>query len=420
MFLVVMMVGILALTADVLAEAKNEVTLNFKGGIVRDGYVEYDKVAKLQLFKDDVLVNDITDMMVLDLNEAAYKFVIQDISSGETGNISGNVSVKLNINGWYYPINEATGSGTDSTFKLQTSEFSGTLAIKLERKGVAVNTKVENVYDDISIKNKIDLTEGKGFVIDFAKSDELTEALKLFADLEKTLYYKKVNDGLELTDSESEAVIKIVGNKDENKAILTAVNVGTKKSEVFKGLHTKYTGSKLNFDGAAGSILNETRTDYYTRCKYEFNFQYVKEEVSPKEYKFTEGANQIYVIDESQNAIFRIDADFSLFDGKVYIDDALLDAKNYQAESGSTVIILNKEYVDTLSDGEHTIKVEFSDSGSATTKFEAKAKQVNTEKSENITNPQTGDNIGTYIVLSIVSVLGIAATMMINKKKREN
>ena len=420
MFLVVMMVGILALTADVLAEAKNEVTLNFKGGIVRDGYVEYDKVAKLQLFKDDVLVNDITDMMVLDLNEAAYKFVIQDISSGETGNISGNVSVKLNINGWYYPINEATGSGTDSTFKLQTSEFSGTLAIKLERKGVVVNTKVENVYDDISIKKKIDLTEGKGFVIDFAKSDELTEALKLFADLEKTLYYKKVNDGLELTDSESEAVIKIVGNKDENKAILTAVNVGTKKSEVFKGLHTKYTGSKLNFDGAAGSILNETRTDYYTRCKYEFNFQYVKEEVSPKEYKFTEGANQIYVIDESQNAIFRIDADVSLFDGKVYIDDALLDAKNYQAESGSTVIILNKEYVDTLSDGEHTIKVEFSDSGSATTKFEAKAKQVNTEKSENITNPQTGDNIGTYIVLSIVSVLGIAATMMINKKKREN
>lgn len=420
MFLVVMMVGILALTADVLAEAKNEVTLNFKGGIVRDGYVEYDKVAKLQLFKDDVLVNDITDMMVIDLNEAAYKFVIQDISSGETGNISGNVSVKLNINGWYYPINEATGSGTDSTFKLETSEFSGTLAIKLERKGVVVNTKVENVYDDISIKKKIDLTEGKEFVIDFAKSDELTEALKLFADLEKTLYYKKVNDGLELTDSESEAVIKIVGNKDENKAILTAVNVGTKKSEVFKGLHTKYTGSKLNFDGAAGSILNEIRTDYYTRCKYEFNFQYVNEEVSPKEYKFTEGANQIYVIDESKNAIFRIDADFSLFDGKVYIDDALLDAKNYQAESGSTIIILNKEYVDTLSVGEHTIKVEFSDSGSATTKFEAKVKQVNTEKLENITNPQTGDNIGTYIVLSIVSVLGIAATMMINKKKREN
>lgn len=33
----------------------------------------------------------------------------------------------------------------------------------------------------------------------------------------------------------------------------------------------------------------------------------------------------------------------------------------------------------------------------------------------------TGDNISTYIILSIISVLGIAATVVINnKKKREN
>lgn len=212
-----------------------------------------------------------------------------------------------------------------------------------------------------------------------------------------------------------------MGNRSENKAILTAVNVGTKKSEVFKGFHMQFTGSALDYDDLDGGIILETRYDYYTRCKYEFTFQYVKEEVSPKEYKFTEGANQIYTIDESKNAIFRIDADFSLFDGKLYIDGILVDAKNYKAVSGSTVITLNKEYVDTLSVGEHTIKVEFSDGGSATTKFEVKAKQVNTEKTEDITNPQTGDNIGTYIILSIILVLGIATTVVINnKKKREN
>lgn len=73
------------------------------------------------------------------------------------------------------------------------------------------------------------------------------------------------------------------------------------------------------------------------------------------------------VFAKSKNAIFRIDADFSLFDGKLYIDGILVDAKNYKAESGSTVITLNKECVDTLSVGEHTIKVEFSDNGSAST-----------------------------------------------------
>ena len=418
MLLLVFMIGIFAFTTNVFAESKNEVTLNFKDGTIHDGYVEYSKIGKVQLFKGDELVTNISNNMIIDLNEADYEFVIQEIPAEDTGSVVGPAPVKLNINDWYYAT---TTLNSKVIFKLESSKFSGTLDVKLVRTRTVVNTTVKNVYNDISSKGVIDLTGGQEYVIDFSKDDELTNGLKSFADLDKTLYYKRDNEGLLATDNESEAVIKIVGNKSENKAILTAVNVGTKKSEVFKGFHTKYTGSALNYDGTDGGIINETRTDYYTRCTYEFTFQYVKEEVSPKEYKFTEGANQIYTIDESKNAIFRIDADFSLFDGKLYIDGILVDAKNYKAESGSTVINLNKEYVDTLSIGEHTIKVEFNDGGSATTKFEVKAKQVNTEKTEDITNPQTGDNIGTYIILSIISVLGIATTIVINnKKEREN
>ena len=423
MLLLVFMIGIFAFITNVFAESKNEVTLNFKGGTIHDGYVEYDKIAKVQLFKGEDLVADISNNMVIDLNEAEYKFVVEEI---EDTSVSGaNTPIKLNINNWYYPMTKIEGE-TKSTFKLDSSKFSGTLDVKFVRIGIAINTTVKNIYNDISSKGVVDLTNGQEYVIDFSKTDELTEGLKSFADLDKTLYYQVFNGSLLVTDNASVAVIKIVGNRSENKAILTAVNVGTKKSEVFKGFHMQFTGSALDYDDldgdiANGEIVHETRYDYYTRCTYEFTFQYVKEEVIPKEYKFTEGANQIYTIDESKNAIFRIDADFSLFDGKLYIDGILVDAKNYKAVSGSTVITLNKEYVDTLSVGEHTIKVEFSDGGSATTKFEVKAKQVNTEKTENITNPQTGDNIGTYIILSIISVLGIATTVVINnKKKREN
>ena len=423
MLLLVFMIGIFAFITNVFAESKNEVTLNFKGGTIHDGYVEYDKIAKVQLFKGEDLVADISNNMVIDLNEAEYKFVVEEI---EDTSVSGaNTPIKLNINNWYYPMTKIEGE-TKSTFKLDSSKFSGTLDVKFVRIGIAINTTVKNIYNDISSKGVVDLTNGQEYVIDFSKTDELTEGLKSFTDLDKTLYYQVFNGSLLVTDNASVAVIKIVGNRSENKAILTAVNVETKKSEVFKGLHMQYTGSALDYDDldgdiANGEIVRETRYDYYTRCTYEFTFQYVKEEVSPKEYKFTEGANQIYTIDESKNAIFRIDADFSLFDGKLYIDGILVDAKNYKAVSGSTVITLNKEYVDTLSVGEHTIKVEFSDGGSATTKFEVKAKQVNTEKTEDITNPQTGDNIGTYIILSIISVLGIATTVVINnKKKREN
>jgi hypothetical protein len=423
MFLLMISLIFSLCTGSVYAQTKNEVTLNFKDGTIHDGYVEYSKKAKVQLYKGDDLVTDISNNMVIDLNEAEYKFVVEEI---EDTSVSGaNTPIKLNINNWYYPMSTIVGE-TKSTFKLDSSKFSGTLDVKLVRIGVAINTTVKNIYNDISSKGVIDLTNGQEYVIDFSKTDELTEGLKSFADLDKTLYYQVFNGSLLVTDDASVAVIKIVGNRSENKAILTAVNVGTKKSEVFKGFHMQFTGSALDYDDfdgdiASGGIVRETRYDYYTRCTYEFTFQYVKEEVSPKEYKFTEGANQIYTIDESKNAIFRINADFSLFDGKLYIDGTLIDAKNYKAESGSTVITLNKEYVDTLSIGEHTIKVEFSDGGFATTKFEVKAKQVNTEKTEDITNPQTGDNIGTYIILSIISVLGITATVVIdNKKKREN
>ena len=260
-----LLVSLIIPITTVYAESKNEVTLNFEGGIIHDGYVEYSKKAKLQLFKGEDLVVNISNNMVIDLNEADYEFVIQEIPAEDTGSVVGPAPVKLNINDWYYAT---TTLNSKVIFKLESSKFSGTLDVKLVRTRTVVNTTVKNVYNDISSKGVIDLTGGQEYVIDFSKDDELTNGLKSFADLDKTLYYKRDNEGLLATDNESEAVIKIVGNKSENKAILTAVNVGTKKSEVFKGFHTKYTGSALNYDGTDGGIINETRTDYYTRCTY--------------------------------------------------------------------------------------------------------------------------------------------------------
>ena len=442
-----LLVSLIIPITTVYAESKNEVTLNFKGGIIHDGYVEYSKIGKVQLFKGDELVTNISNNMIIDLNEADYEFVIQEIPAEDTGSVVGPAPVKLNINDWYYAT---TTLNSKVIFKLESSKFSGTLDVKLVRTRTVVNTTVKNVYNDISSKGVIDLTGGQEYVIDFSKDDELTNGLKSFADLDKTLYYKRDNEGLLATDNESEAVIKIVGNKSENKAILTAVNVGTKKSEVFKGFHTKYTGSALNYDGTEGGIINETRTDYYTRCTYDFTFQYVKEEVSPKEYKFTEGANQTYTIDESKNATFRIDADYSLFTNKVYVDNKLVDSTNYDSKSGSTVITLKDEYLKTLSVGEHTLKVAFSDNGEAITKFTIKEKQQNetqednkntgntgnTEKEEqpennNVTNndaqkdntntnPKTGDNVIVYAILFAIALLGIITLIIVNNTKRKN
>lgn len=423
----------LAFTNNVYAQTKNEVTLNFDGGIIHDDYVEYSKVGKLQLFKGDELIVNISNNMTIDLNEADYKFLVQEIADEDTGSIAGRLSVKLNINNWYYPMTKIIGD-TKYTFKLESSKFNGILNINLSRKGAVVNTKVENIYTNTSSTGTIDLTNGKEYIIDFSKDDELTEGLKSFADLDKTLYYQKFNESLLVTNNESVAVIKIVGNRSENKAILTAVNVGTKKEENVKGLHTKYTGSKLQFDGSDDDIINETRTDYYTKCTYNFIFKYLNDEVEKKEYKFIEGADQKYIKGESNSAKFRIDADYGLFDNKVYIEGTLVYGDNYTSESGSTIITFKKEYMDELPVGEHTLKVVFSDGGEAITKFKIKEIQQDTNlednKSEgnvnqnqninNEKNPQTGDSTIIYIVMLIVSIAGIITTLVINRKKHIN
>ena len=72
-----LLVSLIIPITTVYAESKNEVTLNFEGEIIHDGYVEYSKKAKLQLFKGEDLVVNISNNMVIDLNEADYELVIQ-------------------------------------------------------------------------------------------------------------------------------------------------------------------------------------------------------------------------------------------------------------------------------------------------------------------------------------------------------
>lgn len=134
-------------------------------------------------------------------------------------------------------------------------------------------------------------------------------------------------------------------------------------------------------------------------------------------YEVIEGANQKYTITKDNEAKFRIDAEYGMFEdgGKVYVDDKLVDEENYTSEEGSTIITLKQSYVDTLSEGEHTLKAVFADDGIAITKFTVENVKVEVE------SPQTGDNIGLYIIIGILSVLGLIGTsVLIIRRKQIN
>lgn len=107
------------------------------------------------------------------------------------------------------------------------------------------------------------------------------------------------------------------------------------------------------------------------------------------EYKVIEGANGTWKQNSDSTLTFRANGEFSKFTG-VKVDDQLVDAKNYTAVSGSTIVTLSADYLKTLSTGNHTLTVLFND-GDCSTNFTVQAAGSSTTPS----NPGSGTGTGT-------------------------
>ena len=88
---------------------------------------------------------------------------------------------------------------------------------------------------------------------------------------------------------------------------------------------------------------------------------------TPVSYKILDGANSDWKQNTEETITIRGNGDFSKFVG-VKIDGNTIDAKNYTAKEGSTIITLTTDYLKTLSIGTHTFEIVWTD-GSASTNF---------------------------------------------------
>ena len=137
-------------------------------------------------------------------------------------------------------------------------------------------------------------------------------------------------------------------------------------------------------------------------------------DTSKNDYKYTEGENLEYDPSKDESATFRINTEYKYFEngGKVFVDEELVDEANYSSKSGSTVIEFTKEYMASLKAGEHSLKVVFNNNKEATTKFTIK------DNTEATANPQTGDYIINYVLIGLMSMIGLSSIIYL--KKREN
>lgn len=150
------------------------------------------------------------------------------------------------------------------------------------------------------------------------------------------------------------------------------------------------------------------------------------------EYKITEGANGFWLQGSDSILKFIANGDFSKFTG-VKVDGTLLTVDKYTTASGSTVITLKKDYLDTLSVGKHILTVVYND-GECSTEFEIKVTQSGSEiipgKSDegdtmldepnqnNSRSPQTGDNSNIMLWIAFLFISGnfLVGITVFNKK----
>ncbi len=190
-----------------------------------------------------------------------------------------------------------------------------------------------------------------------------------------------------------------------------------------------YTILKRNKEINLDDLTDVTRREYWD--EYEHRVSSATLIILPTNYEVIEGANETYTLG-GNGLSFRIAADYSYFEngGKVFIDGN--ETKKFSSKSGSTIIEFNDEYLNTLSEGEHTIRVAFNNGGYAQTGFTIKEQEETATKEQEETatpsneneddittnNPKTGDNIALWISLMVISMLGVAGTVKIGKKNK--
>ena len=122
----------------------------------------------------------------------------------------------------------------------------------------------------------------------------------------------------------------------------------------------KINGKYYDYDTSDYDPMLQYPNGGYATMWVDTNLTITPTAAGDSDYKIIEGANGTWTQNSDGTLTFRANGDFSKFTG-VKVDGTLIDAKNYTAVSGSTVITLKADYLKTLSVGTHKLTVVYTD-----------------------------------------------------------
>ena len=176
----------------------------------------------------------------------------------------------------------------------------------------------------------------------------------------------------------------------------------TRSGYNFIGWNTKADGSGTTFTDKA-VILNLTDSNGETVTMYA-QWKNI--------YSVIEGVNAVVPKDGTSGVTFRVDGDYSKFTG-ITIDGQNVPMSQYTSWEGSTYVRLNQDYVNKMTEGDHTVKFMYTD-GSVETNFDiVSSTPAPTPK------PHT-TNFLLWIIIIVVIAAVVICTIVVIRLRRKN
>lgn len=319
-----------------------------------------------------------------------------------------------------------TGYAGNFVFKRGTvTAGSGMVEIGADAKQRQKSSDVPVVFIAGSAIDEVEIDKA---TIDSYKTGDAPEATAVSCDKNSKNYYfyecweeiKETDNGLEpvaywYSDGDYMAFVpdnQKITSFEEGKKYLYSIRAVAKGDFVFANegiLKAKLNGEDLS--GTNSILVSADGKDLQITSKT-ITIQ------TPDKYKVIEGANSSWTQNTEGTLTFRADGDFSKFLG-IKVDDSWIDSENYISDSGSTIVTLKNEYLQTLVVGTHKMTFVYTD-GECNTNFEIKEAEEAEEIYENSDNPTTGDssNILLWVSLFSAGVLVVIVIAVCNRKKK--
>ena len=273
------------------------------------------------------------------------------------------------------------------------------LVEKIEESAQAGSTentdKVEDITaDNVKPEDKDDLTAAK---------EDLENALENFGDNYTEEEKAEIQNKLDQIDDALESLEKV---------------------ETVEDAISKLPDTVEPDDTDAEQLIQEAKEQYDALTEHEKSL--VSEDAREKlesllallgDYEVVKGDGSKWEKGTDTGLVFTANGAYSKFTG-IEVDGKAVDKGDYTAVSGSTVITLKPEYLETLSVGTHTLTVQYTD-GEASCEFTIVKKPA--EGTDNDTQtPETGDNnnMALWITLMFIAACGLTGVMAYGRKKK--